>query len=76
MSIANELLSDADAKDVEGKLQAAIGELSGDAGDKLKGDAKQVQAAAMRVGEAVEEGIKSLADKVRDRAAEVGHKDS
>lgn len=67
MTIHKEIHADSGAKEVEGKVQAAVGEVTGDTGQKLKGEAKQVQAAAMKVGEHAEEGIKSLAQKVSDR---------
>jgi uncharacterized protein YjbJ (UPF0337 family) len=37
----------ANTKDAEGKMQSALGELTGDAGMKIKGEVKQGQAAAM-----------------------------
>jgi uncharacterized protein YjbJ (UPF0337 family) len=67
MTIHEEHDADSEVKEVEGKLQAAVGELIGDTGMKLKGEAKQVQAGAMKIGEHVEEGVKSLAQKVVDR---------
>ena len=39
--------ADAVAKDSEGKLQSAYGDLTDDTGSKVKGQAKQVQASAM-----------------------------
>lgn len=58
------------AKEVEGKRQAAVGDMTGDTGQKLKGEAKRVQAAAMKIGEHAEEEVKSLVDKVHDRRAD------
>lgn len=66
MTIHEEPYADSELKDVEGKLQAAVGELIGDTGQKLKGEAKQVQASAMKIGEQAEEGIKNLAQKIVD----------
>jgi uncharacterized protein YjbJ (UPF0337 family) len=66
MTIHEEHYADSEVKEVEGKLQAAVGELIGDTGLKLKGEAKQVQAGVMKIGEHVEEGIKNLAQKVVD----------
>ena len=37
MTIQVEPYADSELKDVEGKLQAAVGELIGDTGQKLKG---------------------------------------
>ncbi|MGB7563573.1 MAG: CsbD family protein [Prochlorococcaceae cyanobacterium] len=56
------------AKEVEGKRQAAVGDITGNKWQKLKGEAKQVQASAMKISEHAEEGIKSLVDKNHDRA--------
>jgi uncharacterized protein YjbJ (UPF0337 family) len=55
---------DAAAKDAEGKLQSAYGEITGDAGHQMKGKAKQVQASAMNVAEDMKQGAKSAAKKV------------
>jgi uncharacterized protein YjbJ (UPF0337 family) len=66
MTIHVEPYADSELKDVEGNLQAAVGELIGDTGQKLKVEAKQVQASAMKIGEHAEEGIKNLAQKVVD----------
>ena len=60
--------ADAAAKDAEGKLQSAYGDLTGDTGHKVKGQAKQVQASAMNAAEDIEEGSKSAAKNVADAA--------
>lgn len=57
---------DASAKDAEGKLQAAVGELSGDLGQKLKGEAKQVQASVMKAEADLQQGARTLAHKAHD----------
>ena len=57
------------AKDAEGRLESALGELTGDTGHQIKGKAKQVQASAMNVAEDLEEGAKAVARKVSDAAA-------
>jgi uncharacterized protein YjbJ (UPF0337 family) len=49
------------AKDTEGKLESAYGDLSGDQGRQIKGAAKQVQGSAMNAGEDIKEGIQSVA---------------
>jgi uncharacterized protein YjbJ (UPF0337 family) len=54
------------AKDTEGKVESAYGDLTGDKGRQIKGAAKQVQGSAMNAGEEVKEGAKSVAKKVGD----------
>jgi uncharacterized protein YjbJ (UPF0337 family) len=54
------------AKDMEGKLQSAAGDLTGDTERQIKGKAKQGQASAMKAGEDLKEGAKSVAKKVGD----------
>jgi uncharacterized protein YjbJ (UPF0337 family) len=60
--------ADAKAKEVEGKLESAYGELTGDTGHQIKGKAKQVQASAMNAAENLKEGTKSVAHKIGDAA--------
>ena len=60
--------ADAKAKEVEGKLESAYGELTGDTGHQIKGKAKQVQASAMNAAENLKEGTKSVAQKIGDAA--------
>ncbi|CAK6690436.1 CsbD family protein [Synechococcus sp. CCY9201] len=55
----------ATAKDAEGKLQAAAGELTGDDNLKVEGEAKQVQAKVI-------DAAGDLKDKVADAADAVG----
>lgn len=57
---------DAAAKDAEGKLESAYGDLTGDTGHQIKGKAKQVQASAMNVAEDVKEGARSAGKKIAD----------
>jgi hypothetical protein len=61
----------ATAKDVEGRLEAAFGDLTGDRGHQIKGKAKQVQASAMKAAEALKEGGQSVARSIADAAAEI-----
>ena len=68
MSMAMSNKADAKAKEVEGKLESAAGELTGDLGHRIKGKAKQVQASAMNAGENLKEGAKSVAKKISDAA--------
>jgi uncharacterized protein YjbJ (UPF0337 family) len=58
--------ADAAAKNVEGKLESAYGDLTGDTGHQIKGTAKQVQASAMNVAEDIKQGAKSVAKKIAD----------
>jgi uncharacterized protein YjbJ (UPF0337 family) len=60
--------ADAKAKEVEGKLESAYGELTGDTGHQIKGKAKQVQASAMNAAENLKKGTKSVAQKIGDAA--------
>jgi uncharacterized protein YjbJ (UPF0337 family) len=60
------------AKGVEGKLESAYGELTGDTGHQIKGKAKQVQGSAMNTAEDLKESAKSVAKKVGDAIDKVG----
>ncbi|WP_233129937.1 CsbD family protein [Synechococcus sp. 1G10] len=57
---------DAAAKDAEGKLESAYGELTGDTGHQIKGKAKQVQASAVNTAEDLKQGAKAAAKKVSE----------
>jgi uncharacterized protein YjbJ (UPF0337 family) len=57
---------DAAAKDAEGKLESAYGELTGDTGHQIKGKAKQVQASAMNATEDLKQGAQSVGKKLAD----------
>jgi uncharacterized protein YjbJ (UPF0337 family) len=63
--------SDAAAKDAEGKLESAYGEISGDFGHQIKGKSKQIQASAMNAEENVREGIRSVAKNVSKAAKDI-----
>jgi len=69
---------DATAKDAEGRIQAAAGELTDDPLLKAKGEAKQVQAKVMNaaddLGDKVADAAENLGDKVADAADAVGDK--
>jgi uncharacterized protein YjbJ (UPF0337 family) len=56
----------ASAKDTEGKLQAAAGELTGDQKMKAEGELKQVQADAMKTSAEVKEAAGKTVDKIKD----------
>ena len=60
--------ADAKAKEVEGKLESAAGELTGDVGHQIQGKAKQVQASAMNAVESLKEGAKSVAHAIGNAA--------
>jgi uncharacterized protein YjbJ (UPF0337 family) len=64
MSINDKI--EASAKDTEGKLQAAAGELTGDQKMKAEGELKQVQAAAMKTATEVKEATAKAVDKIKD----------
>ncbi|MDV2995210.1 MAG: hypothetical protein N4J56_004864 [Chroococcidiopsis sp. SAG 2025] len=51
------------AKNVEGKAQEAMSELTGDPKDKLEGQAKQEDAATMHAQEDVKDKAKDFIDK-------------
>jgi len=55
------------AKNVEGKLEAAAGELTGDNQMKVEGQAKQAQAAAAQVVEDVKDQAKGVLDAIKDQ---------
>jgi zinc and cadmium transporter len=63
----------AKAKETEGKLESAYGELSGNAGHQIQGKAKQVQASGMRTAEAVKDGTRSAARQTSDAADKVAN---
>lgn len=54
---------EATAKNIEGKAQAAMGELTGDPKDKAEGRAKQVEAQAEHTVENIKDEIKKSVDK-------------
>ncbi|MFB2934262.1 CsbD family protein [Aerosakkonemataceae cyanobacterium BLCC-F154] len=62
MSVEDRL--NAVAKNVEGKVQEAMSEVTGDPQDKVEGRAKQREAAAMHA----KEDLKDRAKRVIDRA--------
>jgi uncharacterized protein YjbJ (UPF0337 family) len=62
---------DAVAKDAEGRLEAAVGDITGDTGHQIKGKAKQVQASAMNAAEDLKTLAQSVAQKASDAAEKV-----
>lgn len=52
----------ATAKNIEGKVQAAVGEITGDPKDKAEGNAKQAAAKATHAREDVKDKLKKAID--------------
>ncbi|HZG37910.1 MAG TPA: CsbD family protein [Nodosilinea sp.] len=52
----------ATAKNIEGKMQAAAGEITGDTRAKAEGEAKQAQAQATHAKEDVKDSLKRAID--------------
>jgi uncharacterized protein YjbJ (UPF0337 family) len=52
----------ATAQNIEGKVQAAVGEITGDPKDKVEGRAKQRQAEATHAKEDVKDALKDAID--------------
>ena len=59
---------DAKAKETEGKVQSAYGELTGKPSEQIKGKVKQVQGSAKGTQQEIKQGAKSIAEKVSDAA--------
>lgn len=55
------------AKSVEGKLEAAAGELTGDTQMKVEGQAKQVEATAMQTAEDLKDKAKGVLDSIKEK---------
>ena len=53
----------ATAKNIEGKIQEAVSEVTGDPKDKVEGQVKQEQAANMHAKEDLKDGAKDFIDK-------------
>lgn len=51
------------AKNIEGKIQEAASELTGDPKDKVEGQAKQDEAAAIHAREDIKDHAKDIIDK-------------
>lgn len=54
----------ATAKNVEGKIQDAVGKVTGDPGDQVEGKAKQVEASARHTKEDIKDDAKRGLDQV------------
>ena len=53
----------ATAKNIEGKVQDAVGKMTGDVNDQVEGKAKQVEAAARHAKEDVKDNVKRDVDR-------------
>ena len=53
----------ATAKHIEGKIQEAVSEVTGDPKDKIEGQAKQEQASRMHAREDVKDKVKDFIDR-------------
>lgn len=51
------------AKNIEGKIQEAASEITGDPKDKIEGQVKQEQAAAMHAKEDMKDSVKEMIDR-------------
>lgn len=51
------------AKNIEGKVQEAVGELTGNEKQKIEGQMKQVKASAMNAREDLKDKAKKIIDK-------------
>jgi len=54
--------AEATAKNIEGKAQEMMGEVTGDSQDKIEGQAKQAQAEAEQAKENVKDSVKDAID--------------
>ncbi|MDI9638098.1 CsbD family protein [Oscillatoria amoena NRMC-F 0135] len=61
MSIENR--AEATAKNIEGKLQEAVGEVTGNRRDKAEGKIKQAEAQALHTKENIKDSIKDEIDR-------------
>lgn len=52
------------AKNIEGKIQEAASEITGNPQDKIEGQVKQKQAAAMHAKEDMKDSVKQMIDGV------------
>jgi uncharacterized protein YjbJ (UPF0337 family) len=57
----------ATAKNIEGKTQEFLGEITGDTVMQTEGKAKQVEASAMHLTENVKEKAKEVLDAIKDK---------
>jgi uncharacterized protein YjbJ (UPF0337 family) len=57
----------ATAKNLEGKAQEALGNLTGDTETQIEGKAKQVEASAMHMAADVKDKAKGVLDAIKDK---------
>jgi uncharacterized protein YjbJ (UPF0337 family) len=69
MSLENR--AEAVLKDIEGKAQAAAGEASGDSGDKIAGNAKQLEAQARNGIEDLKDRASDAGETIKEKAGEL-----
>ncbi|MEB3178627.1 MAG: CsbD family protein [Nostocaceae cyanobacterium] len=60
MSIENR--AEAVAKNIEGKIQEVVGEVTGNPNDKAEGKAKQAEAQVMHTAENIKDEVKKAVD--------------
>jgi uncharacterized protein YjbJ (UPF0337 family) len=65
---------DAKAKETEGKVQSAYGEITGKPSEQIKGKVKQVQGSAKGTQQDIKQGAKSMANKVSDATENLADK--
>lgn len=65
----------ATAKDAEGRLQAAAGDITGDDQMKVEGQAKQVQAHVMDAAGALKDKVQQAAASVGEAIEDLTHKE-
>jgi uncharacterized protein YjbJ (UPF0337 family) len=57
----------ATARNLEGKAQEMLGDITGDTAMKAEGQAKQVEASAMHIAENVKDKAKEVLDAIKDK---------
>lgn len=62
--MSNEARIEATAKNIEGKIQEVVGDITGDPATKAEGQRKQVEAEAQHVKENIKDNLKAKVDAV------------
>jgi uncharacterized protein YjbJ (UPF0337 family) len=57
----------ATARNLEGKAQEMLGDITGDTAMKAEGKAKQVEASAMHIAENVKDKAREVLDAIKDK---------
>jgi uncharacterized protein YjbJ (UPF0337 family) len=65
MSIENKI--NATVKNIEGKAQETLGEITGDPAQKAEGQVKQVEAAVSQAAENIKDKAKDLLDSIKSK---------